>query len=373
MAAAPGRGSGDAVALRWLESGAREEAAGIWRALDAGEAISATWDWNGTWLEHYGDVVPHRFAVGEVSGDPCGIALVTEAVGRRRGPFRVRSVHLGTTGEPPGESVFVCPNNLLVDAKHRAAFASALVEALRAERGWHELVLDRFVADDARVLARDAPSLELEELTCRVMDLRSAEDNDGSVMAALKSRTRSKIRRSLRGLGAVETEWAQTSGEALEVLDDLIELHQRRWRRVGEPGAFASPRVVAFHRDLVPKLLARDAVVLFRVRAAGGTVGCRYAFVEGGRVLGYQSGLASYEDNRISPGFVTHVACMQAAFERGMSEYDFQVGDSAFKRELSTTAGTLIGAVQRRPAFRWRLMDLLAAARRGLRREPDRP
>ena len=161
----------------------------------------------------------------------------------------------------------MCPNNLLVDAKHRAAFASVLVEALRGERGWHELVLDRFVADDARVLARDAPSLELEELTCRVMDLRSAEDNDGSVMAALKSRTRSKIRRSLRASAPSKRSGRRPAAK-----------RSRSWTISSSStsdagggsgtGRIRSPRVVAFHRDLVPKLLARDAVVLFRVRAA---------------------------------------------------------------------------------------------------------
>jgi hypothetical protein len=361
------------VSIRWLDSTERAVAGRIWEELEnrlTNTAFASSWDWTGAWLEQYGDIVPHRFALAEVEDAARGIVLVTEG-SHRRSPFNVRTVHLGTAGEPQDEGVFVVSNRVLVEPEHRAGFASALMTEIRGARGWHELKLDRFAPEEAAPFLAAEPTLEAKQLVCRVMDLRDAEAAEGGVLGALRSRTRNKVRRSLKGLGEVKTELAKTPGQALDVLDELIDLHQRRWNNVGEPGAFASPRVVAFHRELVPRLMSKEAAILVRVRAEGGTVGCRYGFVEDGRMLGYQTGLATYDDNRISPGFVTHVCCMQACLERGLMEYDFSVGDSSYKRELSTTTRELVTATARRPALRWKLMDQAAAARRGLRSDPD--
>jgi CelD/BcsL family acetyltransferase involved in cellulose biosynthesis len=166
----------------------------------------------------------------------------------------------------------------------------------------------------------------------------------------------------------VQTEWADTPEQALDILDELIVLHQARWARAGEPGAFASPHVAAFHRALVPRLARAGNVVLFRVRTTEGTVGCVYGFIERGRVLFYQSGLASYSDQRIRPGFVAHTLCMQCCYDRGLKEYDFLAGDSLYKRQLSTSQRELVWATWRRPALRWKVVDYLASLKRRVRR-----
>jgi CelD/BcsL family acetyltransferase involved in cellulose biosynthesis len=361
------------VQIRWLDSSERDSAARIWRALEGRieeQLLACSWDWTEVWLNHYGDLVPHRFAVGEAGGLPCGVALVTNGVGRRRGPLRVRSLHLGTAGEPPGESVFVEYNRVLAEPRHRAGFAAALVDALRQQSGWHELTLDGFAPEEAEPFLVAEPMFEAERMECRTMELRRAEAADGVVLDTFRSATRKKVRRSLEALGEVETEWARSPEHALDVLAELIELHQDRWTGVGQPGAFASARFAAFHRELVPRLLPKGAVVLFRVRAAGATVACLYNFVERRRVLFYQSGLASFSDRAISPGFLAFALCMQACFEQGMDEYDFLAGDSRYKKDLSTMSRQLVWATARRPALRWRLMDYLAAERRRRRAEP---
>lgn len=362
------------VTIRWLSSSERNSAARIWEALQerlGDDALACSWDWTRTWLEHYGDLVPHRFAVGEAYGLPCGIVLVTNGVGRKRGPFKVRSVHLGTTGEPPGEGVFVEYNRILAEPQHRPGFVATLMSELRRDPRWHELTLDGFAPDAADPLLLAEPMLKPRRTACPVMDLRSAEATDGNVLTALKSNTRRKVRRSLEALGELETEWAQTPGHALDILAELIELHQRRWTAAGQPGAFASPRFTSFHREIVPRLVPHGGAILFRVRAVDGTVGCLYHFVEDRRVLFYQSGLTSYSDRRISPGFVAFALCMQACFDRGLAEYDFLAGDSRYKQELSTTTRDLVWATARRPALRWRLMDRAAAAMLRLRRDWD--
>jgi len=356
-----------AVAIRWIRSSDAATAERTWKELESrlgGGGLACSWLWTGTWLEHYGDLVPHRFAVGEIGGAECGIALVTNGVQRRRGPFRVRSVHLGTAGEPPTESVYVEYNRVLVEPDHRAGFAAALLAELRSDPDWHELTLDGFAPEDAEPFLAAELRLEGRREVCPTTVLRKADETGGDVIGILRSSTRKKLRRSFRALGDVRAEWAETPEEALEILEELILLHQTRWTRTGHRGVFASPRVAGFHRALVRRLAATGGVVLFRASAASGTVGCEYGFIEGDRVLLYQSGLAGHPDRQVRPGFVADVLCMQACYERGFSEYDFLAGESIYKHQLSTDARELVWATWRRPAVRWQVMDTLAKVKR---------
>ncbi len=340
--------------MRFLQPSERSLAAELWRGLEDAldsKTIACGWDWTETWLRHYGDLVPHRFAVAEGDGEAHGIALVTEGVQRRRGPFKVRTLHLGTAGEPVGDSVYVEYNRMLVHEAHRDAFAIALLAAIRRTEGWDELTLDGFVPGEAAAFMTAEPRLTARIDPCPVMDLRPARSH-GDAMADLRSSVRSRIRRSLRLLGPLQTEWATTNDHALDVLDELIALHQARWTAEGLPGLFSSARLTAFHRELVPRLLADERAVLYRVRNNAGTVGCLYGYVEDNRVLCYQSGFAGFtEDNRIKPGLVTHALCMQEALERGIDEYDFLAGDQRYKRELANMERQLVWAraVRRRP------------------------
>jgi CelD/BcsL family acetyltransferase involved in cellulose biosynthesis len=359
-----------AVSVSLLPSWERALVAEIWEDLEtrlANDSITCSWNWTETWLKYYGDLVPHYFAVGECIGVPCGIAIVSQGIDRRCGPFRIRSRHLGTAGEPDADSVCVEYNRLLVAPENRDAFARALVAAIRQETNWDELILDGFAPEDAEPLLRAEPSLVAERRVCRAVDLRITSEVGGEIITALKTNTQKKIRRSLRGFGAIQTEWAETVEQAIDILNELIDLHQQRWKQTGEPGSFSSARFVAFHRELVPRLLAKGAVLLFRARSALGTIGCLYSFIEHGSVLFYQSGLAAVDDNKLKPGLVTHALCMQCCIERGPTEYNFLAGDSRYKQELSTMDQELVWAAARQRRIKFFIVDSLRRARQRMR------
>jgi len=320
----------------------------VWQALEARVAPSAGlacgWTWTSAWLDHFGDIVPHRFLIAERDRVPVGAALLTEGVGRRRGPFAVRTLHVGTAGEPPDQSVYVEYNRLLTAAEDRADFARAVVAAVRRQPGWEELRLDGFAPDDAQALLAAEPRLVATRLPSPVMELDRVRATGGDVLDALRSSVRWRIRRSLRALGPLDIEWAADTGTALEIFEELVHLHQARWVAAEHPGAFAHARVRAFHRSLIPRLMERGEVVLFRVRAGDATVGCLYSHVEHGRLLAYQSGFARTGDNRIKPGLTVHLLCMQACLQRGLQDYDLLAEADRYKRELATTEGELVWA-----------------------------
>ena len=299
-------------------------------------ALVRGWDWTGAWLRAYGDAVPHRFAIGRRGEEVVGAALIASGRSSARADLGLRLLHVGTAGEPEAEGVFGEYDGVLAAAGERDAFAAALVERLLAERGWDELRIDGFELAEARAFGAAAPALEIGEVVSPWTDLAAIRAADGDVVAALAKGPRGRIRRSLRALGEVTGEWAETPAAARAIFDELVELHQARWHAAGEPGAFASPRALGFHRDLIEALAPSGRVVLYRASAGGETVGCLYGMVDRGRLLFYQGGLADSVDSKVKPGLVAHALCMQECLERGIDAYDFLAGDARYKRELAT-------------------------------------
>jgi CelD/BcsL family acetyltransferase involved in cellulose biosynthesis len=346
-----------------LHSGERARAGEAWAALEAqlpAPRLTCSWDWTETWLEHYGDAVAHRFLLGTEGDEPVGIALVTDGVAPAPGgALRPRVLHLGTAGEPPGETVWVERNGLLAAPGAEAAFATALLAALQRRRGWDRLALDGFLPADLAPLERADARVQASVEETPLADLRGGFEEDG-VLSALSSSARRRVRQTLRAFGdGLELEWAETTERGLELLAELAELHQQVRTAAGDAGAFASARFSAFHRALIARL-GPERVMLVRVRRGEETVGCLYGLVEGERLLFYQSGLRRYEDNRLRAGVAVHALAMRACAERGLAIYDFLAPADRYKRELATGAETLAWARLERRTPR----TLLAQARR---------
>lgn len=334
-----------------LSADQRALAASTWRALEAsiGAGIADSWDWVETWLAHYGEQQQHCFAVANGPDGPRGLALLVAGVEQRRGPFPVRTLHLGTAGEPDSETVRVQYNRPLVAPTDRAAFVDGLLRACgRVGFPYDELVLDGFTPEEISPFLSSVSRFRQMTLPCYATDLHAIRTVGKPVHSAFRGDTGKKIRRSHRRLeeqyGPVEVEVAETLAQAETIFDELIALHQSRWTSAGQPGKFASDRFTGFHRDLIRRLFPKGQILMVRVTAGETTVGCDYNLLEHGRVLAYQWGLGQFEDTRISPGLVTSVAVMQTALDRGFDEHNWLSGDVFYKRQLSTISHELTWA-----------------------------
>lgn len=356
---------GQALQIRELSDGERSAAGAAWAEVEAAAdevPLACSWVWTQTWLEHYGDLVRHRFVVGERGGVPCAVALVTMSCPPPPARLRPRVLRLGTAGEPRSDTVWVERNGMLTVPGLRKAFAQELIAVLSRRGDWDRLEIDGFVPAHADALAAAAPALVLAPKETPVADLSDPTD----VLERLGGGARRRARQTLNRFGELELDWPPTLEDKLSVLDELSALHSERRRDAGEVGAFDSARFTAFHRALITR--AGDAAAVVRVRSGEQTVGCLYGLAEGRRMLFYQSGLRRYDDNKLRAGTAAHVMFMRACAERGFTIYDFLAPPDRYKRELATGADELVwGWLDRRTprTLLWRLARQLRAAARG--------
>ena len=357
--------------LRWRILAKHESAEGLeqWSTLEQRLdfcRLMASRVWVETWLRHYGDLIDCRILVFERDGVVEGLALVVTSREYQQGPFRLVTGHLGTAGEPDAESVCVEYNALLVNPKYEVDFYDGLVDQLGQQKEWDELRLDGFSTTDLQPLLDRLPAGEVKHRESRYFDFAVAREGGKDVISCLGKSTRANLRRRLREYGELDCTWAESLSEALEIFEELVQLHQERWTAVGEPGAFASRRFREFQEELITRLFLEDRCVLFRVRHEGTTVGCLMLLVDQNRLLDYLSGFVSFE-LKPSPGLVTHQQCMQAALDRGYDAYDFLVGDKRHKANLGTDSAELVWVRLARPTWKQCLVRSVKLARNVVR------
>lgn len=367
--------SRDALQLLIWPAERRSDALTHWRELElvlpeVPLACSAVW--TETWLEHYGDLVPHRFAIAFRNGRIAAACLLTEGVRQKAGPIPLRTLHLGTAGEPDADSVCVEYNGLIVRERCRHEFIRSLLRHVECDRRWDEFRLDGFSAAEACELVDFLPRADVRTAQSRYADLKAARETGEDAISAIGYSTRKTLRKNLRAYGDLQTEWAGNLEQACSIFDDMVRLHQARWNEEGKPGSYASERFRAFHEALIRTLLPLGKVGLFRVTHAGEVIGCVELFIDRNRALCYQGGSAPYDGKR-SPGLVVDYLCMEECLLRGFDAYDFLAGEMHHKQRLTNAANELVWVRSRRPRLKHFVIDVLKAGRQRVRRWREQP
>lgn len=325
----------------------------MWRDLEAASPPSyfLSWAWVATWLACLPRRQTPRLAVILVGGAPIAACFLAKRVVLRGGVLPSRALFLNTTGVQKLDSIWIEYNGLV-------GHDVALVELLRVlPRGWDELFLPALherafpdittTAETHVVIERRVPSF--------YVDLEKARDK--GYLSLLSGQTRSQVRRAQREAGDVRVEIARDLPHAMDIYSELVALHTAQWRAKGNPGAFADPWFDRFHRTLITDRFAHGEIQLMRVRNTAGPIGCLYNLARDGRVLQYQSGMNTFENDRLKPGFVCHAAAIEHAATSGLALYDFLGGDARYKKSLSTDHTWLIWARVQRRRLRFLIED----------------
>ncbi len=355
-----------------------------WNRL-AGDVPFRRWEWVTTWWEHYGDA-------GELF-----VLCVRDEQGRLLGAAPWYLEHSGLKGRVvqflgSGE---ICSDHqtLLCRDEDREQVVRAVAQWLgdvqptfgqRVFGGganqWDLLLLDGVDADDRAVRQLVG---QLEQQRCSVYEepgpgawrLTLPDDWD-AYLAMLSKSHRKQVRRCQRRVleaGRAVLHTVRRADDLSHAFDTLVELHQRRWEACGEKGCFASPRFMAFHREIAQKLLEQGMLRLHWLELDGRPAAAEYHFAAGDTVYAYQSGVEpDLRDEE--PGRFAAVATLEQAIDDGYRHVDFLRGDEPYKAhwraEPQPTAVIRVVARNATAQFRdgvWR------AARSVKRRLSDEP
>ncbi|MHC4404351.1 MAG: GNAT family N-acetyltransferase [Planctomycetota bacterium] len=357
--------------------------AGHWDRLARGVPFRS-WTWASAWWRHYGVVAGDArrlslfvLAVLDASGRPVGIApwYMEKHVGkgsvlRFLGDGEVCSDYLSVLSEWGWEDRVAAA---LADWLTRAHAPADRPAGCRFGR-WDLLELAGVDADDVatRLLAvhleaRGNTVHRRRGPACWRIELPDCWE---TYLSRLSRPCRRKVRQATQRILTTDRAVLHSVGRLDEIPDAwdvLVDLHQRRWRAVGEPGCFASGRFAAFHRDVLPDLLRNGQLLLDWLELDGRPVAAEYHLAGNDVMYAYQCGM-SPDALKDSPGHLGTIIMLRKAVEQGFRAYDFLRGDEPYKRhwQAQPRSSLLLRVVPGRAASLLRHRIWLAAA--GLKR-----
>lgn len=300
-----------------------------------------SWAWMMSWWKHYGVCrEPGRrkelFVLGVLDNDGRLVGMAPWYI--ERSPSRGRVVRFLGSGE-------VCSDYLsvLCEPQREEPVAESLADWLTEtafasqQDGWELL---------------DFGGVDAEDRLMRLLANRLAEQGNlvherpgpncwriglppswSDYLASLSKDHRKQLRRTERDYlasGRAVLHTVQRESELNHGIEILIDLHQRRRRELDESGRFGSDRFVAFHREVMPRLLGAGQLQLHWVELDGIPAAAEYHLSGGGVVYAYQAGIAP-EFREHSPGRLAHMLTIRRAIEAGYRGFDFLRGDEPYK------------------------------------------
>lgn len=346
----------------------------LWQALELQSEASffQSWSWIGNWLQSMPGSIRHQLIVAERSQEVVGLGILVPQKVVRHVVFRSNALFLNEAGLD--EYDFIVEHNgfLLKSGLESEVLEACLRYLVQERKGWDELFLSGIRTDN---LLAGAPLLgrlglhhrELRSSASPYVDLEMVRLSGGDYLSTISSNRRAQIRRSIRKYelaGALTLRVAATLNEAMDIFEDLKELHQSHWTARGEGGSFARTRWEQFHRNLINARFSHGEIQLARVSAGGKTIGCLYNVVRNGWVSVVQTGFRYEEDPDFRPGYVGHYLAIDYNLGRGHRAYDFLAGESRYKTSLSNKSHQLTWAVLQQTRSKFIAEDALRQLKR---------
>jgi len=154
-----------------------------------------------------------------------------------------------------------------------------------------------------------------------------------SYLASLGSEHRYNFRRRLKNvtrMAHMRFEEARSAAQAQHMLEELVALHNMRWRDRGGSDAFDAPDLIAFHEEVTQLALDRGWLRLYLLTLDGRAAAGLYGFQYNATFYFMQSGFdPAYRKQSV--GLLAMGLAIKNAIEEGMDECDMLRGDEAYK------------------------------------------
>lgn len=283
---------------------------------------------------------------------------------RKSGPFKIQTLCFISTGEEEYEET--CPDymNLLCIAGEEVVSTTAVWNVVNKLK-WDQLELLDIPSNSHVVCSQTTQTYSRG--SCHIANIEGGFD---TYLGRVSSKSRRNFRRLLRDMDKTEAifEIVELS-KADQVFDELINIHQERWKLDGKLGVFSAPNFVEFHRNLLSHWLPEGRAILARLSIDGNPVAVVYAFINGSKCDLYLCGIKRNSAIAIeSPGVLIYLLMMQELEKRGITSLDFLRGSSFYKNSLATYECELISLSQYRISPRTILFKICELTNKAVRK-----
>jgi CelD/BcsL family acetyltransferase involved in cellulose biosynthesis len=129
----------------------------------------------------------------------------------------------------------------------------------------------------------------------------------------------------------LRVELLQDRSEVMAAFDCLVRFLHDRWSGLGDGSVLDNPRILHFHRTVLPLLLAEGRLRMIRLSADIRTIGVFYGVASAGWWGYYLAGYDRSWAGRIHLGQITLAAAIEVAANEGATEFDFLKGADRVK------------------------------------------
>ncbi|TWT80715.1 hypothetical protein CA13_21610 [Planctomycetes bacterium CA13] len=164
-------------------------------------------------------------------------------------------------------------------------------------------------------------------------------------LGSLSRRTRRKYSELSKRVGTIdglEVHVATSHDQVTECLDGLIELHQRRWNTVGEPGTYSDERLRDFVHDVARDMCDRDRLHLLELQLDGKSIGSTLNFMGGNGCMYVYSTGYDIDASKHEPGRVLTALSLKFAHDHRMTGVEFLRGDEPYKQRIGAEPTRLL-------------------------------
>lgn len=338
----------------------------IWKEMSARctHSFFLSWGWMENWLALLPAEAKPLLAVYMQDNHPCAVFFIKKRNVRRRRIIKSRAWFVNAAGDPLYDRIWIEYNHFLV----APGMEDSVVDMLSGlPEPWDECVLPGLDMAMPPGCGLDDPGFPFgviieDDAPSYYVDLEKVRERNGDYISLLGSKTRAHVRRSYRFYeqkGPVALCAAGDISGALAMFDELVQLHEEKWHRRGQTGAFAGTYMRDFHKRLIQKRFDKGEIQLVKITAGDATVGCIYNFVYGKQAYNYQNGICYGEDKRVQPGFLSHVEAVKYNVAKGNAIYDFLAGTTGYKKSLSTDVRRLAWVRIQKPRLKFALENRL--------------
>ena len=194
---------------------------------------------------------------------------------------------------------------------------------------------------------------------------------------------RSRLKRAKKAVEGIGCAYrlADSVETLAPALEELFELHKKRWAARGLPGNLSETAVRSFHHALARSLGPGGSMRIYTLEYQGRAIACDYVLQRGNTVYFYQ---AAYDPDPVleeySPGYTLLAHCIEDSAARGAREFDFLRGREDYKARWTSEAretraltlvprehGAALARLRGEQALRWTKRKAKALLTRGTR------